>query len=365
MARRRSGIVLVVVLFFALLLASTVATFARIALIDHMIVKNRDARSRADALARGGIRLATALLLEDKLHEQTAPPPPAAGGPGAATGAAPTGKDAASPTGLDHHEELWARVSGQPIRFEDGSTLRIQIEDAGAKLNLNAAVAFDEEGAVDAKSVELLNLLFDKVTGEMFGPNQSNPYDPAELAVNLIDYIDKDQTRQSGGEEADTYLNRIPPAVPADGPLLSVDELRRVEGFDARLVDALRPYVTVYPYRAKKGGGINPNTAPPYVLKLLFFDDEVQQGLAGEDTIRSILQIRKDGGFVCGEGQSAEGCTPIRSIVTNAIFPEPSFSSDVFVVTALAQIGDVARRVEAVVDRSEGAEPRLLSWRVL
>jgi type II secretory pathway component PulK len=368
MARRRSGIVLVVVLFFALLLASTVATFARIALIDHMIVKNRDARSRADALARGGIRLATALLLEDKLHEENTAPPPPAAGPEASTGAAPTGeagKAGPTPSGLDHHEDLWARVSGQPITFEDGSTLRIQIEDAGAKLNLNAAVAFDEEGAVDPKSVELLTRLFDKVTGEMFGPNQSNPYDPAELAANLIDYIDKDPTRQSGGEESETYLKRIPPAVPADAPLLTVDELRRVEGFDARLVDALRPYVTVYPYRAKHGGGINPNTAPPHVLSLLFFDDEVQLRLADEDTIRSILQVRKDGGFVCGEGQSAEGCTPIRNIVTNAIFPEPSFSSDVFVVTAFAQIGDVARRVEAVVDRSEGAEPRLLSWRVL
>ena len=78
-----------------------------------------------------------------------------------------------------------------------------------------------------------------------------------------------------------------------------------MEGFDARLVDALRPYVTVYPYAG--GGGINPNTAPPHVLSLLFFDDEVELRLADEDTVRSILAIRKEGGFVCGEGQSARG----------------------------------------------------------
>src|SRR5215510_1491772 len=117
--RRRSGIVLVVVLFFALLLASTVATFARIALIDHMIVKNRDARARADALARGGVRLATALLLEDKLTDAAAAQPaPAAGGeakgeakppakgeakPPAGGAAAGAGK---APSGLDHREEL-------------------------------------------------------------------------------------------------------------------------------------------------------------------------------------------------------------------------------------------------------------------
>jgi len=339
--RRRSGIVLVVVLFFALLLASTVATFAKIALIDHMIVKNRDARARAEALARGGIRLATALLLQDKLAEQG------------------EGK-----TKIDHLDELWARASGTPITFEDGSTLSLEIEDVAAKLNLNAAVVFDDSGAVDAKSVELLKLLFKKVIDEITAPNERQIYDPELLASNLIDYIDKDNTSLVDGRpEDELYQKRIPPARPANRPLLSVDELRHVEGFDARIVDALRPYVTVYPYVGP--GGINPNTAPTHVLSLLFFDDGVQVRLADEDTVRSILKIRKDGGFVCGEGQSAEGCTPIRSLVTNAIFPEPRFESDVFTVTALAQVGDVARRVEAVLDRSTGANPRLLSWRVL
>ena len=355
---RRSGIVLVVVLFFALLLASTVATFARIALIDHMVIKNRDARARADALARGGIRLATALLLEDKLGEASGGKP-AAG----ASDVGPAAETAAGKPALDHREELWARISGAPITFEDGSTLRIEIEDVAAKLNLNAAVVFDDAGVVDAKTTELLTRLFDKVIAEITGPNEASLYDPAELAANLIDYIDEDSLRQVGGEEDQTYQKRDPPARPANRALLSVDELRRVEGFDARLLDALRPYVTVYPYAG--GGGINPNTAPPHVLSLLFFDDEVELRLADEDTVRSILAIRKDGGFVCGEGQSAEGCTPIRSLVTNAIFPEPNFTSNVFVVTARAQVGDVARRVEAVLDRSAGATPLLLSWRVL
>jgi len=335
----RSGIVLVVVLFFALLLASTVATFARIALIDHMIVRNRDARARAEALARGGIRLATALLLEDKLVESQ------------------------GDLKLDHREDLWARVSGAPIAFEDGSTLRLDIEDVGARLNLNAVVVFDDAGNPDPKTTELLTRLIDKAIQEIPLPEADKQYDPAELAANLIDYIDEDPLRQRGGPEDEAYQQRDPPARPANRPLLTVDELRRVEGFDAQAVDSLRPYVTVYPF--VDGGGINPNTAPPHVLALLFFDDEVELRLADEGTIRSILAIRAEGGFVCGEEQSAEGCTPIRSLVTNAIFPEPDYTSDVFTVTALATVGDVARRVEAVLDRSDGAAPRLLSWRVL
>jgi type II secretory pathway component PulK len=342
--RRDSGIVLVVVLFFALLLASTVATFAKIALVDHMIVRNRDARARADALARGGIRLAEVLLLEDKLGEQ--------------------GSDPSGPPKLDHTQDVWARVSGTTIPFEDGSTLRIDIQDAAAKLNLNAVVVVDDGGAVDAKSTELLNRLFAKVIEEMNLPRGDEAaYDPMVLAAHLIDYVDEDDLGQDGEPEDDAYQQRDPPARAANRPLLSVDELRRIEGFDARLVDALRPYVTVYPY--VDGGGINPNTAPPYVLSLLFFDDEVELRLADADTVRSILAIRQDGGFVCGEDQSGEGCTPIRSIVTNAIFPEPRYTSDIFTVTALARVGDVARRIEVVIDRSEGSAPRLLSWRAL
>jgi type II secretory pathway component PulK len=55
-----------VVLFFALLLTSSVATFTHRATIDAMISRNRESSARAEALARGGVRVATALILEDR-----------------------------------------------------------------------------------------------------------------------------------------------------------------------------------------------------------------------------------------------------------------------------------------------------------
>ncbi len=337
--RRERGVVLVVVLFFALLLASTIATFQSRALIDHMIVQNRDSRSRADALARGGVRLATALLLEDEYRERQ------------------------TQLALDHREELWAQVSGQPIVFADGSSLAVSIEDVASKLNLNAVMFFDETGAIEPKGADLLQRLIEKAVAEIPLPPGEKTYDATELASNLIDYVDEDSEKQQGGPEDEDYQRRDPPGRPANRPVLSVDELRRVEGFDGHLVAALAPYVTVYPYVG--GGGINPNTAPPWVLGLLFFDDEVELRLADEDTVRRLLIAREDGGLVCAEEQSAEGCTPIREIVTNAIFPEPDYKSDVFVITATGRVGDVARRIEAVVDRGDGSDPRLLSWRAL
>jgi len=339
LGRRDRGMVLIVVLFFVLLLGSTIATFQSRALIDHMVVANRDARARAEALARGGVELAKAVLLEDIYQQRQ------------------------TELALDHREELWARVSGVPIVFEDDATLEVAIEDVASKLNLNAVLAFDESGNPEERSLALVEALLGKVIREMPEASGGDRYDPAELAAHLIDYVDEDTTSLRGDPEDDAYQRRDPPTRPANRPLLSVDELRRVEGFDGDLVASLRPYVTVYPFVG--GGGINPNTAPPWVLALLFFDDEVELRLADEDTVRRLLLAREEGGWVCGEEQSAEGCTPIREIVTNAIFPEPDYSSDVFVITATGRVGDVVRRIEAVLDRGDGSAPQLLSWRAL
>jgi general secretion pathway protein K len=334
------GIVLVIVLVFALLLASMVATFGRRAVIDHMTANNREAMARAESIARGGVRLAQALLLEDRLREQQ---------PGAYPGEALS--------------DLWALVGMVPIELEDGSTLRLRIEDVGSKLNLNAVLRFGEDGAANERTRPLLDALLAKVIDEIPLPPASKLYEREQLVANLIDYVDPDEVSLAGGSENEAFERGQTTVRPANRPLLTVDELRLVEGFDATLVEALRPYVTVYPYVGTEG--VNPNTAPPHVLSLLFFDDGVDLRLAPEDTVRELLEVRQEGMQVCGESQSGETCRPIREIVENAIFPPPSFASDVFVVTADVHVGSVRRRIEAVLDRGTGAQPLLLSWRVL
>jgi type II secretory pathway component PulK len=124
MSRRgQRGVVLLVVLFFALLLTSSVATFLRRSTVDALIARNVDARGEADTLARGGVLLSCALLAEDRLQELA--------------GTALVG---------DNYQDVWARVSGQPLVTANGTTLRLQIEDAGSRLNLNALFEMDEAG---------------------------------------------------------------------------------------------------------------------------------------------------------------------------------------------------------------------------
>ena len=339
--RREGGVVLLVVLFFALLLTSSVATFTHRATIDAMISRNRESSARAEALARGGVRVATALIVEDRAQKSQL--------------------EVTLDSGLDP----WFRIA-EVEDLEQGpeATLRLEIKDSGAKLNLNALFDLEQGGALDDQTALLLRDVLEKVIDEMPIPPGEKVYDVNELAANLVDWVDEDEFRERGGPENTYYQQQDPPYVAYNRPLLSIDELRLIEGFDGKLVDALRHYVTVYPYA--RGSGINLNTAPPHVLALLFYNDGVTQQLAPESMVRAILEAREGDGLICPEGQSAENCTPMTQIVTNAntIYPPPTTASHVFTVRAEARIGDVRRTIETVTDFGQPDDPQLLSWLV-
>jgi type II secretory pathway component PulK len=316
---------------------SSIATFERRAVVDAVIARNRESALRAEALARGGVELAKALVLEDLLRQDPAT------------------------QGLDTPADPWYRVrdASWPV---GGGSVRLTIRDTGELLNLNAVFNAREGDQPSPNAEPFLVALLQKVIDDMaLPPEQSSLYDPTELARNLIDWVDEDHERiQRGGDEDAFYQQQDPPYRASNRALLSVEELRLVEGFDGPLAGALASYVTVYPYGGTEG--VNLNTAPPHVLGLLYYDDGVELRLAPEDVVRQILEIRQKGETVCPPSQKEEACTPIGEIVTNAIFPPPTFSAELFVVTAEARVGDVRRSIEAVVDRSQGTQIRLLSW---
>lgn len=334
--RRRRGFVLVIVVFFAALLFTGVATFLRRATVDAFIARNRDQTARAEALARGGVRLATALVLQDLVEEQAQGRPP-----------------------LETSQDLWAAVSGVPLPVSDGGLLRVKIQDAGSRLNLNAL--FGEDAEADRREA-FLTAFFEKVIEEMPGRPEEKLYDAGDLARNLVDYVDEDDVRLQGGFEDDYYQQQTPPYRAANRPLLSVDEIALVEGFDGPLLEALRPYLTVYPYAG--GGGINPNTAPTWLLASLYVGTGSDYDLAGEDQVRAVLRSRDKGELLCPEDYALPACTFADPIVEGTIFPPPAWSSDVFRVEAEARYGDVRRSIETVIDRSDPVEPRFLAWRV-
>jgi type II secretory pathway component PulK len=353
------------VLILALLLSAAIITFMRRAVIDTMIIRNRDAAAQTEALARGGVRLAMALLEGDafaKNLQRLKQRQTRIGGNGEAALGTAIGATL---------QDSWARAGLTTLITPEGGELRIQIFDTSAHLNLNALVPYAPkgeaaEGDSHSEAEEFLVAFLEKVIDESGIPPGEQLYDPRDLAGNLIDYLDSDDVRVKGGFEDDYYQLQSPPYRSANRPLLSVDELRMVEGFDAPLVEAIRPYVTVYPLVG--GKGINLNTAPPHVLAAVYHGTSGNYRLASEDTVRRVLQVREEGKFLCAQTETdSDRCTLVTEVVEGSQYPETRLPapSKHFTVLSQARLGDVSRRVEAVVDRSEqGAPPRLLSWRV-
>ncbi len=326
---------LLVVLFFALLLTSSIATFTRRAVIDASVARNRDAAARAEALARSGIRLGKSVLVMDQIQEE------------------------ATQQVIDSHQDAWSQLSEIEIPGGAGAILKIRIEDSGMLFNLNSIFDYAEGGAAYAETEPFLHAFFEKVIDEMKIPPGEKFYDISELSEALLDWVDADTVRLGGGLEDTYYQLRQPPYRAANGPLMSVDDLFLIEGFDRKLVEALQPYITVEPFAGV--GGVNLNTAPAHVLALIYSNDGIDDRLASEDQVKQILEIRQKGGLLCGESLSLKGCTPISSIVPNSIFPPPTYTASVFTIVANAQVGDVRRSIEAVVNRSVDP-PLMLSW---
>jgi len=335
--RRESGIVLVLVIFFILLLTSAIATFLRRAALDAGIATQRDRARSAEALARGGVRLGETLLLEDlrlKGAEQGAP---------------------------DSLHDVWARVRGIDLEPDPDAELYVEIEDAGAAFNLNGLLV---KGEVSEEARGMLAALLEGVIAVMPGePAEHAGYEPELLADNLADWLDADDVTPTGEPEDELYAKRAPPYRAANQPLLSVDELRLVDGFDGPLVDALRPFVGVYPLVG--GGGINVNTAPPWVLAQLQRGSDVSGMRPVEvEDVERLVEAREEGPLCAGEAP-APNCRPLAEILDgDAIQPKPTERSTVFRIRAIARLFDVERSIETVVDRSDPAALERLSWRV-
>lgn len=350
---RERGVILALVLVLALLLSVSIISFTRRAVVDTMIVSNRDAAARAAALARGGVRLAIPLLLQDRLAKQLQ---------------AFDDPNVMPVTPGNTPDDVWNLTRDLELADPDGGRLRIEIEDAGSLLNLNAVIPYTgEDEPPDPDAEEFLVELLTKVVDEMPVDPGEKLYDPRELARNLIDWMDTDDIRVVGGGEGDYYRAQDPPYAPANGPLLSVEEIGLVEGFDVQLVEALRHYVTVYPI--VEANGINLNTAPPHVLALVYYGvSGGDKRLADADIVTRILKTRDQGQAICTGSDPALDCVTLSDVGLGegSLFPPVSLpdESDTFRVRAVARVGEIERQVEAVVDRSDLAEPQLLFWRV-
>jgi general secretion pathway protein K len=201
MSRKRQRGVAVITALLVVAVAASAATLMlaqQSAMLDQtMLVASR---AQAEVYAQAGLDWARGVLLQD-------------------------GKS----TSTDNLAELWAQpIVGMPI---ERAVVAGDIADEQGRFNLNNVVLGN-----NARSEPDIQVLRRLLTLAGLAP---------ELADAVVDWIDFDDDLASGaGAEGGYYLGLPRPYRAANAPMVQVDELYRVRGFDAAAVARLRPYVT-------------------------------------------------------------------------------------------------------------------------
>jgi general secretion pathway protein K len=300
LARTQRGIALVTAVMIVAIAAAIAAQIAFAHQIWFRQMENVADRDATDWLRRGALHWASLALLED-----------------------------AAQNSIDHLGEPWA--IGLPILPVEGGTIKVSIEDAQSRFNLNSVGSADPTQA----NVQVLKRLLESLR-----------LDPL-LADSLADWIDTDDITRPGGAEDVYYLNLDPPYRAGNQPLASVDELRLIRGFDAKTVAALLPFVTVLPVGANI---INVNTAPPELLAA------VVQGL-DLSTAQRIVEERL--------GKPFNDINDFKKKLPQGP-TQPAAGIDVktgyFLVTLDTSIGRHERHSEALLQRSAADKTTTVIW---
>ncbi len=225
---------------------------------------------------------------------------------------------------LDASGDIWA-TELPPIAVE-GGTVSGKIEDMQGLFNLNNLVDA-KEGSEDLRR-------FQRLLEDVLG------LDPS-LAYAVVDWLDENiEPDFSDGAEDDVYQNADPPYRTANRLMVSVSELRLVQGFTEEVYERLQPFVTALPERTR----INVNTAPPEVLRTLA-DDFTQAGA------EALVNDRGDKGF---KDEQAFLSHPVLDDLDKP--PDEgglAVESRYFLLRSEARIGRGLARLNSVLRRSQ------------
>ncbi len=299
-ARAQRGVALVTAVMVVAIAAAIAAQVAFAHQVWMRQMENAADHGATDWLRRGALHWVSTALIEDAAQGST-----------------------------DHLGERWAQ--GLPVLPVEGGFIRVAIEDAQGRFNLNNLLRNNTSSAPDIAIFRRL------LAGLMLEPG---------LADTLVDWIDADGDARPGGAEDIDYLNASPPYRTSNQRLASVEELRLVRGFDAKTVEKLAPYVTVL----SADSDINLNTASPLLLTALVPGLDLASAQRIADT-------------------RMENPLPNAGVLAKLLppgVPAPQagagVKSDFFLVAIDTQIGRHERRTEALVHRDAGGKSTSVEW---
>lgn len=294
-AHAKQGGVALVTAMFIIAIVATLATFLAVSQqVWLRQAQNLADLGQADGIVRGAIELAGIALVLD-----------------------------AKNTKFDALDEEWGKPVVLPV---EGGFVTIEAKDAQSQFNLNNLVT----GTAGNRALNPTEIaVFEQLLAEL-GLD-------ANLKAALIDWLDSDSNVQPGGGAEDLdYVTQPTPYRTANGPLESVDELKRVKGFTREVIDKLRPHVIALP--VDRGvTPINVNTASSAaVAAVMRMPTAALEAITGKDEVRRFTSVQDFDKLFPAATQTRGS----HNVFTNF-----------FVVTTRVSVGRITRSIDALVER--------------
>ncbi len=373
--RDERGVALLMVLLVISLLTAVIVDFSFQTRLDARIAANVRDDLRAETLARSGFEMALAVLNKDALETESTSGAPVSG-EGAVSellnqarrqAAAEGAGQPMAGAGVDSLTDAWARMGYLRMPLGPGESLDVQVTDLAGLINLSAIITTNTAGQPTVNQPvfdELLMLVTAALEARKIRKEETGdePMSPEEIVYAIADWVDPDEVRIADGGFEDEYYNSLPESYSSkNGPFDSVAELQLVAGVDDALYQAIRKYLTVYPWTG--GGAINPNTAPEGVLATIRAKENAAIAAAeplNQDQVQLILGAREEGSALRSDQELKE----LLDLDAATVFsPTLVYGSNTFQVDASATVNGTLDRLHAVVDRG-GEKPTILYWRI-
>jgi type II secretory pathway component PulK len=307
--------------------------------LESLGLRHRADRVRAELVAESGVELAIRTLKDDLML----PAPP-------------------WEQNLETRRDPWHVLSRTSLQLVDGVQLRVRVRDMGARINLNGLL--DDSGEPLPETRDFLRAAIRRVISNLPGRAEDKPYKHEKIADGILDWIDSGGRTRLGDAEDAFYRQRGARIPPVNRRLVALSELAEVPGIDQRLLDALRHYFTVHvSYATIDEAGINPNTAPPWVMGLIYMGAGNRFHFLEVRDVFAALRARGRGRIFC-PSSTEDPCVRFQSVVGQVgevAFPPLAFHDRAFEIESIAEIGDIRACVRTAVERRGPQNARTLS----
>ncbi len=202
---------------------------------------------------------------------------------------------------VTHLGQIWAQgQTTYPVEFGEISG---EITDLQSCLNLNALraplIPLNNKNASKNTNKNTSSKNANKVPARLafetllvnIQLDDVSQFEAESLADALTDWLDADsRISNAGGAEDSDYASRMFPYLAANDYLASVNELRVIEHFTPKIIEAIKPYVCVIPQSEQHLVNINTINVEQAELLQALLDSTL-------DEAQDILNARDDEGF--------------------------------------------------------------------